>query len=349
VAIIAESDWVLEFDDLAKYYGEAADTTQMTKIARTSEPSQSSTSDVDWSKRVHAMQAPATNDYVINDTLADLVRACNLAAKKRHGDLIFLCTEYNNSKQLWNNSAYPSNGTQAVAVTAQCAACLHHLLSDMNPAHIDKLLMRIGDENLLWTPFGSSSVYKPFGNSSTYESGCSVGKQWENFERPGQWGARYIALTVRSVERWVLKPTRKGQAVWLARCKFPEDNESAKWRTYVPEEGERPSFGVYVGDGGVVDLDYTPTSKAQKRKLRSMKLKASRRIYTTDAHEAAISVGPTHTHFTPNELTQAHFSQGYIHTPGLSSCLHTHTQTCYPFATHSGNVNILSLCSLRQM
>ena len=81
VAIIAESDWVLEFDDLAKYYGEAADTTQMTKIARTSEPSQSSTSDVDWSKRVQAMQAPATNDYVINDTLADLVRACNHAAK----------------------------------------------------------------------------------------------------------------------------------------------------------------------------------------------------------------------------------------------------------------------------
>jgi hypothetical protein len=289
VAIIAESDWVLEFDDLARYYGEAADTTQRTKVARTSEPSQSSTSDVDWSKRVDAMQAPATNDYVINDTLADLVRACNLAAKKGHGDLIFLSAEYNNSKR----KMYPSNGTQAVAVTAQCAACLHHLLSDMNPAHIDKLLMRIGDENLLWPPLGSSAVYKPFGNSSTHESGCSVGvrdKHWEGLERPGQWGARYIALTVRGVERWVIKPTRKGQAVWLARCKFPEDNEGAKWRTYVQEEGERPSFGAYVGDGGVVDLDYTPTTQAQKRKLRSMKLKASRRIYTTDAHDVVANI-----------------------------------------------------------
>ena len=35
-------------------------------------------------------------------------------------------------------------------------------------------------------------------------------------------------------------------------------------------------------------MPYTPTTQAQKRKLRSMKLKASLRIYTTDADEAAI-------------------------------------------------------------
>jgi hypothetical protein len=316
VAIIAESDWVLELDDLAKYYGEAADTTQRTKVARTSEPSQSSTSDVDWSKRVDAMQAPATNDFDINDTLGDLVRACNLAAKKGHGDLIFLSAEYNNNKR----KMYPSSGTQAVAVTTQCAACLHHLLSDMKPGHIDKLLMRINDENLLWPPLGSSAVYKPFGNYATHESGCSVGvrdKHWEGHERPGNWGARYIAATVRGVERWVIKPTRLGQAAWLARCKFPEDNEGAKWRTYVEEQGERPSFGAYVGDGGVVNLKYTPTTGAQRRKRRSMMLKAELRIYTTDADEAAISVRPTHIHFSPENIHK------YILLPRI----HTHTWT----------------------
>jgi hypothetical protein len=302
VAIIAESDWVLEFADLEKYFGEATKATPATTVARTREPLQSSTSDMDWSQRVDAMRAPATSAYHTNETLADLVRACNLAMKTGHGDLIFLSAEYNNSRR----AMYPSNGTQAVAVTTRCAAALHHLLSDMKPYHIDKLLMQIGVENSLPSPFSSSAVYKPFGNSSTHESGCSVGsdKHWQGLERPGAWDAKYIAKTFRGVERWVIKPVKKGKATWLARCRFPEDNEGAKWRTLVQEEGERPSFGAYVGDAGMIDLDFTPTTRFAKRKRRCMQHKASFRIYTMDADEAAIGARHTHTHLLRSKYTR---------------------------------------------
>jgi hypothetical protein len=260
----------------------------------------------------------------INDTLADLVRACNLAAKNGHGDLVFLSAEYNCGKR----TMYPSNGTQAVAVTTRFAACLHLLLSDMDPARIDMLLMQIADENSLWPPRGSSAVYEPFGNSTKHESGCSVGgqdKHWEGFERPGMWDARYIAKSIRGVERWVIKPRRKGQAELLAWCKFPEYNEAAKWRTFVHEEGERPSFGACVGEGGDIDLAYTPTMQAQKRKLRSMMVEASLRFYTTDADEAAIGAGQTHIHFFPKEHTQSHFfPRIHTHTWTQSLSAHTH-------------------------
>jgi hypothetical protein len=295
VAIIAESDWVLEFADLDKFFGEETKATADPTVARTREYLQSTTTrDMDWSQRVDAVRPPPTSAYHTNETLADLVRACNLAMKTGHGDLIFLSAEYNNSRR----ATYPSNGTQAVAVTTRCAAALHHLLSGMKPYHIDKLLMQIGVENSLPSPFSSSAVYKPFGNSSTHESGCSVGrdKHWTGLERPGNWGAKYIASTFRGVERWVIKPVKKGPATYLARCRFPEDNEGAMWRTHVEKEGERPSFGAYVSDAGMVDLDFEPTTRYAKRKRRSMRHKSSFRIYTLDADEAAIGARHTHTH-----------------------------------------------------
>jgi hypothetical protein len=169
----------------------------------------------------------------------------------------------------------------------------------MKPYHIDKLLMQIGVENSLPSPFSSSAVYKPFGNSSTHESGCSVGrdKHWTGLERPGAWGAKYIASTFRGVERWVIKPTKKGPAEYLARLRFPEDNEGAIWRTHCEKEGERPSFGAYVGDAGMIDVDFQPTTRYAKRKRRSMRHKSSFRVYTLDADEAAIGARHTHTHF----------------------------------------------------
>ena len=81
----------------------------------------------------------------------------------------------------------------------------------------------------------------------------------------------------------------------------------------------RHRLGLYADDAGA------------EATFRSMMVEASLRSYTTDADEAAIGAGQTHIHFFPKEHTQSHFSQGYIHTRGLSRCLHTHT-------------NIFSLC-----
>jgi hypothetical protein len=304
VAIIAEADWVLEFADLDRFFGEATQATADPAVARTREYVQSTAaSPMDWSQRVDAVRPPPSSAYHTNETLSDLVRACNLAMKAGHGDLIFLSAEYNNSRR----TMYPSNGTQAVAVTTRCAQALHHLLSGMKPWHIDKLLMGIGVDNKLPSPFSSSAVYKPYGNSSTHESGCSVGKDkhWTGPERPGNWGAKYIALTFRGVERWVIKPAKLGPAKYLARLRFPEDNERAIWRTHCEKEGERPSYGAYVGDTGEYDLDPRPQTQYQKRKRRCMAHKSSFRVYTLDADEAAIGARHTHTHA---------FSAGLVHT-----------------------------------
>jgi hypothetical protein len=294
VAIIAESDWVLEFADLERFFGEATQATADPTVARTRDNVQSATTrPMDWSQRVVAARPPPSSAYHANETLSDLVRACNLAMKAGHGDLIFLSAEYNSKR-----ATYPSNGTQAVAVTTRCARALHDLLSGMEPWHIDKLLMGIGVNNRLPSPFSSSAVYKPYGNSSTHESGCSVGKDkhWTGLERPGAWGAKYIGLTFRGVERWVIKPSTKGPALYLVQLRFPEENERAIWRTHCEKEGQRPSFGAYVGDAGMIEIDPQLQTRSGKRKRRSMAHMASFRIYTLDAAKAAIGARHTHTH-----------------------------------------------------
>ena len=304
VAIIAESDWVLEFADLYKYFGEATQAAADPAVARTREYVQSTaTGPMDWSQRVDAVRPKPSSAYHTNETLSDLVRACNLAMKAGHGDLIFLSAEYNNGKR----TMHPSNGTQAVAVTTRCARALHHLLSGMKPWHIDKLLMGIGVDNSLPSPFSSSAVYKPYGNSSTHESGCSVGKDkhWTGLERPGNWGAKYIAMTMRNEERWIIKPSKKGPATYLARLRFPEDNEGAIWRTHCEKEGDRPGFSSYIANTGMLEVDPQLQTGYLKRKRRCMKHKASFRVYTLDANEAAIGARHTHTHA---------FVAGLVHT-----------------------------------
>jgi hypothetical protein len=189
--------------------------------------------------------------------------------------------------------------------------------------------MGIGVDNSLPSPFSSSAVYKPYGNSSTHESGCSVGKDkhWTGPERPGKWGAKYIALTFRGEERWVIKPTKKGPAKYVARLRFPEDNEGAIWRTHCEKEGDLPGFSTHVGDTGVLDVDPRPQTRYQQRKRRCMKHKSSFRVYTLDA--AAIGARHTHTHtrifcwISTHEII--YFSLGYIHTPAVSPQMGTNT------------------------
>ena len=294
VAIIAEADWVIEFADLYEYFGEATQAAADPAVARTREYVQSKdTRPMDWSQRVNADRPKPSSAYRTNEILSDLVRVCNLAMKVGHGDLIFVSAEYNNRR-----AHYPSNGTQAVAVTTRCAGALHHLLCGKKPWHIDKLLMGIGVKNELPSPFSSSAVYKPYGNSSTHESGCSVGKDkhWTGEERPGKWGAKYIAMTMRDEERWIIKPSKKGQATYLARLRFPEDNVGAVWRTHCEEEGDLPGFSSHVGNTGVLDVAPRPQTRYLKRKRRCMKHKSSFRVYTLDPNEAAIGARHTRTH-----------------------------------------------------
>jgi hypothetical protein len=297
VAIIAESDWVLDFADLNQFFGEQTQpTSNPTSSSSMGSMHTTPTRCVDWSQRVDGVRLPPTSACHTNATLSVLVKACNVAMKAGHGDLIFLSAEYNNSRR----AMFPSNGTQAVAVTTRSSAALHHLLAAEKPWHIDKILMAIGVSNRMPSPFSSSAVYKPFGNSSTHESGCSQGsdKHWTGLERPGAWGAKYIALTTLGVERWIIKPAKKGSAEYLGRLLFPDDDEKAVWRTLRTEEGQRPSFGAYIDDAGTIDMDFQPRTKYAKRKRRSMLHKSSFRVYTLDADEAAIRARHTQTLFS---------------------------------------------------
>jgi hypothetical protein len=291
VAIIAESDWVIEFSDLYEYFGEATQAAADPAVARTREYVQSKdTRPMDWSQRVNADRPKPSSAYQTNEILSDLVRACNLAMKVGHGDLIFVSAEYNNRR-----AHYPSNGTQAVAVTTRCAGALHHLLCGKKPWHIDKLLMGIGVKNELPSPFSSSAVYKPYGNSSTHESGCSMGKDkhWTGEERPGNWGAKYIAMTYRDEDRWLIKPSTAGKATYLARLRFPEDNEGAVWRTLCDNEGDLPGFARHLGDSGLMEVNPEVQTANMKRKRRRMQHKSTFRVYTLDPNEAVM--GARHT------------------------------------------------------
>jgi hypothetical protein len=167
----------------------------------------------------------------------------------------------------------------------------------MKPHHIDKLLMGIGVRNELPSPFSSSAVYKPYGNSSTHESGCSVGKDkhWTGDERPGKWGAKYIAMTYRDEDRWIIKPSTQGKATYLARLRFPEDNTGAVWRTLCDNEGDLPGFAWHQGDSGIMEVNPEVQTANMKRKRRRMQHKSTFRVYTLDPNEAVIAARHTHT------------------------------------------------------
>ncbi len=194
-------------------------------------------------------------------------------------------------------------------------------------------------------------MYKPYGNSSTHESGCSVGKDkhWTGLERAGNWGAKYIAMTMPHEERWIIKPSKKGPATYLARLNFHEDNEGAIWRTHCEEEGGLQGFSSYIGNTGMLEVDPQPQTRYLKRKRRCMKHKSSFRVYTLDPNEAAI--GARHTHACFAGLVHTHiidFSLGYIRTPAVSRHMGTNTHlakrniivgtlaNCVPLSTTGG-------------
>ena len=182
--------------------------------------------------------------------LKDLVRVCTAAQRRGRGNFVWLAWEANNERR-----TMPSHGLTLAAVTPTFARSFLQHLEEVEPDHLDLVLLRWLRAGGAWVRERACFLYPSCGSYLAHISGCesSLGVRESSWDK--SWigeacrcrrrGARYVAS-------WV---EQKGPAEWL--CRLDLDDDSLVWRTERPPTSwQDPRWGWRLWSRGWVDENW---------------------------------------------------------------------------------------------
>jgi hypothetical protein len=132
--------------------------------------------------------SPESSDQWWSQSLEDLVAYCNIAAKGKAGDVVWLSwcpfSRADDDRQKADHELVPHHGTTCLGISIRGARAMAHALKQHEPWHFDCWLQRqlSGGEGSLkkHDGFGASYLWPPTGSYATHKSGCQVGKARSN-------------------------------------------------------------------------------------------------------------------------------------------------------------------------
>ena len=178
--------------------------------------------------------------------LTDLVRVCTQAERLGRGNLVWLAWEANNSKK-----TMPSHGSTLMALTPAFARSFLSHLQEVEPDHLDLVLLRWLRKGRAFVRERVSFLYPACGSYVAHESGCES----KLGVRPSSWDKSWIGEGCRCTnrgKRYLASWAEKGHAEWL--CPLNLDDDSLVWRTErPPSTWEDPRWEWRLWNRGWVD------------------------------------------------------------------------------------------------